>query len=159
MPLLSPTYHFNKVSDIPLELLQKLGTKLIFIDIDNTLAPRDSDAFTPETLAWIKSVRALGIKFAFLSNGMPKRVMKSAKILGFGNIYPGLKPLPFAHWIGMLHYRTKPSQTIMIGDQLPTDILGAKLAGIKSILVDPVDSSTDVKWTRFTRRLFGKKNN
>jgi uncharacterized protein len=158
MPLFSPTYHFKKVSDIPLELLQKLRIKLIFIDVDNTLAPRDSDKYSSETLTWIKSVKEMGIRFAILSNGMPKRVIRSAKILGFGNIYPGLKPLPFAHWFGMIFYRTKPSATIMIGDQLPTDILGANLAGIKSILVDPVDSSTDVKWTRFTRKLFGKKN-
>jgi HAD superfamily phosphatase (TIGR01668 family) len=154
MLLLEPDWHFPKVADIPIELIKKLRIKLIFIDIDNTIAPRDSDDFDPKAIEWIESVKKLGVIFAFLSNGMPKRVIRAGKLLGIRNVYPGMKPFPFAHWFGMLRFRSKPSRTLMIGDQLPTDIMGAHLAGIKAILVDPVDAKSDVKWTKFTRKLF-----
>lgn len=157
MPLLEPTWHFEKVADIPVDLIKNLGIKLIFIDIDNTIAPRDSDEFVPSAIAWIETIRNLGVTFAFLSNGMPGRVIRAGKLLGIRNVYPGLKPLPFSYWFGMLRFHAKPSKTLMIGDQLPTDIMGANLAGIKSILVDPVNSETDVGWTKFTRKLFGDK--
>lgn len=159
MPLLKPTWHFQKVADIHFDLIKQLGIKLIFIDIDNTIAPRDSDNFVPSAVTWIETVRKFGVTFAFLSNGMPGRVIRAGKLLGIRNVYPGLKPLPFGYWFGMLRFRAKPSKTLMIGDQLPTDILGANLAGIRSILVDPVNSETDVGWTKFTRKLFGDKRN
>ncbi|NTU61654.1 MAG: YqeG family HAD IIIA-type phosphatase [Caldiserica bacterium] len=159
MPLLEPDWHFQKVADIPIDLIKQLDIKLIFIDIDNTIAPRDSDDFVPSAVAWIESVKKLGVTFAFLSNGRPRRVVRACKMLDIRNIYPGLKPLPFSYWLGMLRFRAKPSRTLMIGDQLPTDILGAHLAGIKAILVDPVNIDTDVKWTKFTRKLFKARRN
>lgn len=159
MRLLEPDWHFPKVADIPIKLVEDLGIRLIFIDIDNTIAPRDSDDFDPSAIKWIETVKKLGVKFSFLSNGMPKRVVRAGKILGIRNVYPGMKPLPFGFWFGMLRFRSRPSRTLMIGDQLPTDIFGAHLAGIKAILVDPVDAKTDVKWTRFTRKLFGDRRN
>ncbi len=157
MPLLEPNWHFPKVADIPVELIKKLGIKLVFIDVDNTIAPRDSDDFVKSAVEWIETIKKLGVTFAFVSNGMPKRVVRACKILKIKNVYPGLKPFPFSWWIGLLRFGCKPSRAIMIGDQLPTDILGAHLAGIRAILVDPVDAKSDVKWTRFTRRFFGDR--
>lgn len=157
MPLLEPDWRFQKVADIPIDLIKRLKTRLIFIDVDNTIAPRDSDDFVKSAVDWIESVKKLGVKFAFVSNGMPKRVVRACKILKIKNIYPGMKPLPFSWWIGLLRFGCRSSRAIMIGDQLPTDILGAHLAGIKAILVDPVDIKSDVKWTRFTRKFFGDR--
>lgn len=157
MPLLEPDWRFQKVADIPIDLIKRLKTRLIFIDVDNTIAPRDSDDFVKSAVDWIETVKKLGVTFAFVSNGMPKRVVRACKILKIKNVYPGMKPLPFSWWVGLLRFGCRPSQAIMIGDQLPTDILGAHLAGIKAILVDPVDIKSDVKWTRFTRKFFGDR--
>lgn len=159
MALLEPDWHFPKVADIPFELLKNLRIKVIFIDIDNTIAPRDSDDFDPTAIEWIETAKTQGITFAFVSNGMPARVIRASKLLRIRNLYPGFKPLPFSWWVGMLRFWCRPSRCLMIGDQLPTDILGAHLAGVKAILVDPVDAKSDVKWTRFTRKLFGDKRN
>ena len=47
-----------------------------------------------------------------------------------------------------------PAQTVMVGDQIFTDILGANLCGMRSVLLDPLspDPSATV---RFKRRLEG----
>ncbi|MEZ4813182.1 MAG: HAD hydrolase-like protein [Caldisericia bacterium] len=47
--------------------------------------------------------------------------------------------------------------SVMIGDQLSTDIKGAKKAGLKAIFVDPVNPNSDLFWTKLRRRLSKEK--
>ncbi len=48
---------------------------------------------------------------------------------------------------------TDLGNTVFIGDQLLTDIFGAKRAGVRSVLVDPVDPKSDLLRIRFKRRI------
>jgi len=47
----------------------------------------------------------------------------------------------------------KPSATLMIGDQLLTDIMGAGLAGLDSVLLKPISLAQEFRWTYVNRRI------
>lgn len=47
--------------------------------------------------------------------------------------------------------RTQPEQTAVIGDQIFTDILGAKRLGLFAILVKPL-SKRELRWTKIMRK-------
>lgn len=48
-----------------------------------------------------------------------------------------LKPLPFGFIRAEKKLSVKPKNALVIGDQIFTDVLGAKLAGMKSALLVP----------------------
>ena len=50
-----------------------------------------------------------------------------------------LKPLPFGFNRAKRKLREKPQSVLVVGDQIYTDVLGANLAGMKSILLIPRD--------------------
>jgi predicted HAD superfamily phosphohydrolase YqeG len=53
-----------------------------------------------------------------------------------------------------------PKEVCAIGDQVFTDILGAKLFHMKTIYIIPINSNDDSGWTKFIRlfeRLLFKK--
>ncbi len=159
MSEIKPDRHFKRVSDIPFKLLEEWGIKGILIDIDNTLASRDKEDFLPDALEWIKQVKKLGYKITVLSNGWARRVKRACQIIGVKQLLPApiLKPLVFGYKLGAKRLGVKVSECVMIGDQLSTDIKGAKKAGLKAILVDPVNPDSDLPWTKFRRRLSKEK--
>jgi len=54
--------------------------------------------------------------------------------------FPRLKPHPAPYQEAMSLADAKPNEACMIGDQLFTDVKGAKRLGMMAILVDPLGS-------------------
>ena len=50
---------------------------------------------------------------------------------------------------------TTPENTLFIGDQIFTDIFGARRAHIKNILVEPLDPSLENPFIRMKRKFEG----
>ena len=63
------------------------------------------------------------------------------------------KPFPFGYFRAALKLRTSPKKAVMLGDQLFTDILGANLAGCKSIWVEPYEEDKRDKYFLIKRKL------
>ena len=76
-----PTYMFDKVEDIPYELVKKEDIKLVMMDMDNTLI--DCNKKYKKTLKeWVENVSNLGVKMCILSNSpFGDKVKKIAKEL------------------------------------------------------------------------------
>ena len=55
------------------------------------------------------------------------------------------KPSRRGYQRAMEHLGTNPGNTVFIGDQLFTDILGAKNAGLKNILVKPIHPKEEIQ--------------
>ena len=47
----------------------------------------------------------------------------------------------------------KPKQCAMIGDQILTDVLAGNLAGMHTVLLQPIDTSAEFKGTKINRKL------
>ena len=78
------------------------------------------------------------MRVAVLTNNGTPWASEVAKSLGVPCIPRARKPLPrgFRRALNILELRA--DEAIVIGDQLFTDVLGARLAGLEVILVDPL---------------------
>lgn len=143
------------ITDITPEHLKRWDIKGLLLDVDNTLSTHGGMSPVPGLHNWLELMKQSGISLLIISNAKSRRVKPFAERLSLGFISMAMKPLPFKY-ISAKHKLNIPKKNIlMIGDQLFTDILGAKLSGIKSALVAPVGTS-DMKLTSW-RRGYEKK--
>ena len=65
--------------------------------------------------------------------------------------YPfAMKPLPKTYWKMLKEQGVEKQEVAVIGDQLMTDILGANLVGLHTVLTAPV-VTRDLSFTKFNR--------
>ena len=153
---LIPDYVFKTIYDIPLEQLYSDGIRLILTDLDNTLISYAEELPNEKLIEWKKKVEEVGFEFILVSNSKKQRVDKFAK--EFDIIYQKFSTKPLKRGIRRAIKKLasklyEKDQILLIGDQLMTDILGAKRCKIKAGLIFPVDKSTDVKSTRLNRKM------
>ena len=135
---LRPTRCVSRIEMIDLDELERQGIRCILFDRDNTVVPRDSREAPRAVLDWLASARAHGMRCLMVSNNSHRdRVARSAGELGVEGYPLALKPLPFSVRRACVACGVPPEQTVMIGDQLFTDILSGNLAGMETILVRP----------------------
>ena len=60
------------------------------------------------------------------------------QVVGASYIFKAGKPKPSNYIHAMERMGTNTDNTIFVGDQIFTDILGANLAGIRSVMVKPI---------------------
>ena len=137
LSLLKPTAALNHVTDISPRLLKRLGTDAILLDVDNTLAPPTSHIPYDGVKEWIEQVKGCGISIVICSNNYKKRVKPFSDSLGLDCVAMSLKPFPFGFNRAKRKLHEKPQSVLVVGDQIYTDVLGANLAGMKSILLNP----------------------
>lgn len=151
--MLHPHLRVASVHEVTPALLEKAGIRALLVDVDDTLLSSRADELEPNILTWFASLKAAGIPVAILSNGSQARVAQIAAEVGVPALSLAGKPFGVAFRRGLrLLGNVEPGRTAMVGDQLFTDVLGARQAGLKSILVDPL-SPGKLPHTRLARRL------
>lgn len=153
MNIFVPHYYEDNVLNINFEKLKRDGIKLIITDIDNTLVPYSIETPTNQIISLFNMLKEMGFDICFLSNNHSKRVDLFNQGFGFYSISKGKKPLPFSYTKCVKYHNCTKDQAIFIGDQLFTDILGAKLAKIKCILVKPIKINEESKFIKFKRSM------
>ncbi len=149
---LIPDLHVNSIYDIDLYAMQRRGVKAIITDLDNTLVEWDRPDATEKLVKWLQQVQQIGFKVVIVSNNNEIRVGAFARPLGVPFIHQAKKPMNTAFKKAIKMMDVKTEETVVIGDQLFTDILGGNLMGLYTILVIPVASS-DGFFTKFNRRM------
>ncbi len=152
MPLLQPHHTFLCYRHLTPAFLHEIGVDTLLLDIDNTLAPYEQPEPDEHIRAWLDGLREAGIKAAFLSNNHGERVALFSKTLGIPVQYDSHKPLPFKAKKMLKQLGADRRRAALMGDQIFTDVLCARLAGIRAILVPPIKDKTD-GFTRFKRRM------
>ena len=140
------------VHQVDAELLSSLGVQAVMVDLDDTLLAAADEALDPRIDAWLAGLKDAGFPVLILSNGEPRRVAAIAERLGVDAVALSGKPFTRAFSRALARLGTPASATAMVGDQLFTDILGANLAGMRSILVQPL-SPGKLPHTRMVRHL------
>lgn len=138
MSLLSPTYFFKHVADINTEFLFSVKCQGLILDIDDTLAPQECRDPDESVLSWVKNLKDNQIKMILASNNSRERVSEFAKILDVPHIYQARKPFRRGLEQAIKILSLPKENIIMVGDQIFSDILGAKFTRINSILVEPL---------------------
>lgn len=150
--MLVPDLHVASVTDVTVAWLRQRGVVGVLVDADDTLVPGDDRALAPEARAWIAALGDAGLRVGILSNGTSRRIADLGADLGVPAIALAGKPFGFAFARAMRALGTTPATSAMIGDQLFTDVLGARCAGLTSILVSPLTPGRHAH-TRVARRL------
>lgn len=147
-----PDRQVSSFDDIDPMQLKKQGFKGIIADLDNTLVAAETGLATPELEAWLERLKKNGFRVIIVSNNCRRRVAPVAEALNIPYISRAGKPARRAFRQALGRLRLKPDETVMVGDQLLTDIYGGKRLGLYTILVQPI--SPVEKWTtRLNRRL------
>jgi len=141
------------VEDIKIDWLREKGFKGVLFDLDNTIIRRDSYQFTQEVLLYIEELRSQGFAVGLVSNSRTRRVRIIAGQLDLPAVERAGKPLLSAFRRGMEMLGTKPEETVLVGDQIFTDVLGGNLAGLHTILVKPLPGKDFVGTRLITRPL------
>ena len=151
MSLLAPDRYVASVDRIDLDDLWRRGTRAILLDRDNTLVPRDRTTAPASVAAWLDAARDRGFKLYMVSNNWHRdQVIRSASELGLSAISHAMKPAPFAISAALRRMGAAPGEAVLIGDQLYTDVLAGKLAGVETILVKP-QTTVDLWYTQIFR--------
>lgn len=135
--LFRPTYWLKSVLDIDKKFLRENNVRALVLDMDNTLSMHGSPDAEDGVMEWLSYMRSLGIKLRVVSNNVPRRVKPLAEKMGLDYTANGAKPLSFGVLRAIEAMRVKPSQTLVVGDQIFTDVLAGNLAGIRTVLVEP----------------------
>lgn len=137
-----PEYVFEKVEDIPYELLNKEGIKLVLMDMDNTLID-SKGMYSKELKKWIKNIKSKGIQLYIFSNSFStKTVKRISKELGVRYFYKASKPsIKGFKKVCDNFPDINKNEILMIGDQLFTDILGGNRFNIRTVLVKRINKN------------------
>ena len=134
----------DSVADLDPHALAAKGVRLVLADLDNTLVPYQVLTPSPEVAAWIAGLKQAGVQLFLLSNSRkPGRPHSFAQKLDIPCIGHAGKPKREGFFRAMERIGVTPDQTVMVGDQIFTDVWGANRAGIYTMLTQPVDKSTD----------------
>ena len=131
--------------EIDFETWRDKGIRGVIFDIDNTLVCHDAPA-DDKARELFARLHKLGIKTYLLSNNKEPRVKSFCDALeGAAYIYKAGKPGRKGYEKAMEQMNSGRKTTVFIGDQLFTDVWGAKRCGIYSILVKPIDKKEEIQ--------------
>ncbi len=136
---LVPRHLAENVYRLPPQRLKEQGIRLVLADLDNTLTPYEDALPSPALRRWKEELEAHGITLFVVSNSRKShRCPDFCQALGVPYVRHSGKPSRKGFFRALEETGIPPEQTIMVGDQIFTDILGANRAGITSVLVKPI---------------------
>ena len=147
-----PEYYFTTFDEASADFLTSIGVKGIVLDVDNTLEPYENPLPGEHVKKWLSELKEQGISAAIVSNNGGKRINLFNSELGLPAYYKAKKPFKKNVLNAMKDMGTDKSNTVLMGDQVFTDVWAAHNTGIKAILVHPIKDKTD-PFTKFKRLL------
>lgn len=139
-----PDEYLDSAYEIDYEALYHRGYRGVIFDIDNTLVPHGAPA-DARSIALFKRLGEIGFDSVLLSNNKEPRVKLFNDEVHSRYIYKAGKPSVRNYVRAMELMGTTPATTMFVGDQLFTDVWGAKKAGIRTWLVKPIHPKEEIQ--------------
>lgn len=139
-----PDEYLDSTYEIDFEQLYEDGYRGVIFDIDNTLVPHGAPA-DERSKRLLNYLRNRGFKIMLLSNNSKARVDMFNEEIQVDSIPMAAKPLLKNYKKAMQIMGTTKENTFFVGDQLFTDVWGAKRMGIRSILVKPINAKEEIQ--------------
>ena len=137
-----PDYIFPRLTDLSPAFLQQRGITLLLMDFDNTMLPYTTNVPTQELLDWLEGMKAAGITLCIVSNSHKARVPAFSDAYDVSCVIRAAKPGTRGIREAMERFGAKQSETALVGDQIYTDVLGAKRAGVTALIVKSIHNHT-----------------
>lgn len=145
-----PSLYLDSVKNINPTLLKKNNIKGLILDVDNTLIDYYRN-LVEGAEKWCEELKNEGIKCIILSNSNKRsKVEEVAEKLNIDYIMFAKKPLKSGFKRALSKLELKPEEVAVVGDQLFTDVIGAKRMNMFSILVKQVGEK-DIFITKLKR--------
>ncbi|WKX02348.1 YqeG family HAD IIIA-type phosphatase [Candidatus Mycoplasma mahonii] len=144
-----PSIYVRSFKDVNISQLKRQGIKLFISDLDNTLVPHFTKLPNKDVIDFVNRLKSAEIEVVIMSNNTTKRTGLFAAKAGVKEFYGNAKK-PFRKSAKEIMKKRdlKPSEVIMMGDQIIMDTLVSNLMNWESILVQPL-VSTDYKMSSF----------
>ncbi|WP_049098638.1 YqeG family HAD IIIA-type phosphatase [Enterococcus faecalis] len=150
-----PTWMIDAIYKINPAQLKKLGIKAVLTDLDNTLIAWNNPDGTEELKTWLLEMKNAGITVLVVSNNKDSRIKRVVEKFDLDYVARALKPTARGFKLAEKKLGLKPSEMLMVGDQIMTDIRGANAAGIRNVLVQPIVDTDG--WNTRINRFFERK--
>ena len=156
MAIFRPTGTLHCLTDLSVDLVKAYGIRAMVLDVDNTMAAHGSPVPFDGVLDWIGEMTQAGICLIVVSNNYKKRVAPFANMVGLPFVSYACKPLPLGYLRAKKLAGVRVGECLVVGDQIFTDIIGANLCGMKSVLLDPLtpDPTAAIRFKRSLEKLF-----
>jgi len=143
LDFLRPKEYWDSIDQIDFKALKNKGFTGLILDLDETIIPKESLLITPKLYTFMEELKHIGFKLFILSNNSSSyRIEHIANELDIPFAGSPRKPFPNGFLNGAKKIGSLPEKTVVIGDQLFTDILGGNLAHMHTILVKPMNPET-----------------
>ncbi|MBQ7200543.1 MAG: YqeG family HAD IIIA-type phosphatase [Eubacterium sp.] len=139
-----PDETVSSTYDIDYEKLYDDGYRGLLFDIDNTLV-KHGDMADERAKELFLRLRRIGFECCLISNNKKTRVRSFNEDIGVHTIFNAHKPAAKGYYYAMELMNTNLNNTVFIGDQLFTDIFGAKKIGMKNYLVSPINKREEIQ--------------
>ena len=110
---------------------------------------------TEELKTWLLEMKNAGITVLVVSNNKDSRIKRVVEKFDLDYVARALKPTARGFKLAEKKLGLKPSEMLMVGDQIMTDIRGANAAGIRNVLVQPIVDTDG--WNTRINRFFERK--
>ncbi|MBQ4573639.1 MAG: YqeG family HAD IIIA-type phosphatase [Clostridia bacterium] len=149
---LLPDLMLGGFAEVTPALLCEMGIRALVCDIDNTLVTYDDPQPTEPLMEWFSEMARAGVKIAFVSNNDEARVEGFNRQLGYVAFADAGKPHPKKIKLAIERMGVDRAECAMLGDQVFTDVLAGRMAGIRCLLVPPIKDKKTLLF-RFKRAL------
>lgn len=139
-----PDAYMDSTYVIDFEKLYKEGIRGVIFDIDNTLVPHGAPA--DERAIWLFArLRSIGLDYCLISNNQLPRVKPFADAVQAKFVEDAHKPSRKNYLKAMKLMHVDLDSCIFVGDQIFTDVYGAKRCGMRTILVKPLHPKEEIQ--------------
>lgn len=154
---LKPDYRIESVRELTVEWLTDTRLRGLLVDLDDTLLDDHAPVCAPEILVWVEELRAAGLGLCVVSNSGRRRVASVAETFAppLPFVCDARKPMTGGLRAALRRLDLPAANVALVGDQLFTDVLGGRRAGVRTILVrSTARTARDEGWlTRLKRPL------
>ena len=145
---LKPDMYKKNIYEIDYKKLKKMNIKYLFFDLDNTIMSYQDEEPNEEVKELFNNLKQMDFKCFLFSNSHSKRLMKVKDILNVDVYYSSMKPLKKNYKKILKKYNKETCA--FIGDQIMTDVIGAKRNDLFIIFVDRINDKEPI-YTKFWR--------
>ena len=139
-----PDEYMDSAYQIEFARLYQEGYRGVIFDIDNTLVPHGAPA-DEQAKALFSQLKELGYQCCLLSNNKEPRVKMFNDEVQVQYIFKAGKPKVSGYERAMELMGTDKGNTLFVGDQIFTDVYGAKRAGLRTILTRPIHPKAEIQ--------------
>ena len=139
-----PDAYMESTYAIDFEKLYQEGIRGVIFDIDNTLVPHGAPA-DERAIRLFARLRSIGLDYCLISNNQLPRVKPFADAVQAKFVEDAHKPSRKNYLKAMKLMHVDLDSCIFVGDQIFTDVYGAKRCGMRTILVKPLHPKEEIQ--------------